>query len=58
MFPALFGLGKLATSIAGIFAPSVIGDAITAAGALNTAIGQLNYDPKDLSLGEEILGRA
>jgi hypothetical protein len=61
-FGLLVGLGKLATGIVSLLgAKGVVGDVLTGVSAVNTArsLGpQLNYDSRDLSLGEEILGRA
>ena len=51
MFGILLGLGSLVTS-------GTLSNIFTAGSALKSVADQLNYDPKDLSLGEEILGRA
>ena len=45
------GLGSLVTS-------GPLSNFLTTASAAKTAFDQLNYDPKDLSVGEEVLGRA
>ena len=51
-FP-LFGLLGLTS----LFTKGPLGYALSAASALKSGIDQLNYDPKDLSLGEETLER-